>query len=221
MFAVSADGVDFWSETPKCGWQLDRGMKTTPNGLVQSLDWAATQGAAAILSEERRIEIAPPSGGADSGCTLLTWQSKLSAGPGRESVKLTGARYFGLGMRYLQAMDKGGAFFNAEKQPGVQRDPKRPEWNIDGPAWCAYTALCDGKPVTVAMFNDPKNLRPPSWFTMQNPFAYLAGTISLDLQLHIIEKDKSLTLRYGVALWDGKIEDEKIAAAYKFWAGGL
>ncbi|MCX7045627.1 MAG: PmoA family protein [Candidatus Sumerlaeota bacterium] len=218
MFACNVNGVDFWSETPKCGWQMTRVqmlcMGWIPYGFI---DWTTTPGAPPVLKENREITV---HASMLNSATVLTWRTTFHIETGT-SVALTGASYHGLGMRFVQSMDKSGTFFNADRKPGVRRDPKRSEWNIDGPAWCAYTAPVEGKPVTVAMFNDPKNPRPPSWFTMQEPVAYLSGTISLDVQPFVLEKGILRSLRYGVALWDGKIEEAKIADAYKAWADGL
>jgi hypothetical protein len=33
-----------------------------------------------------------------------------------------------------------------------------------------------------------------------------------------LEQDKRLSLRYGVALWDGEVEAEKIEETYRKWA---
>ena len=82
-------------------------------------------------------------------------------------------------------------------------------------AWCAYSAAADGKPVTVAMFDDPKNPRhPATWFTMDAPFAYLAATLNLSKEPLPIESAEPLTLRYAVAVWDGDVGPEKIGKLY-------
>jgi len=86
--------------------------------------------------------------------------------------------------------------------------------------WCAYTAPVDNKPVTVAMFDHPENARhPASWFTMKTPFAYLSATLNLAKEPMTLTAGKPLRLRYGVALWDGKIEAGQIGRAYQTWVG--
>ncbi|MBM3892092.1 MAG: hypothetical protein FJ388_23495, partial [Verrucomicrobia bacterium] len=132
MFALAADGVDFWSETAKNGKQLGRsldGPTPAPGGaqFTQRLDWVATNGTV-VLREQRNIFVhdmqvlvtGPGDGLRKTAviATLLTWRSRLSTGPNRETVTLTGAHYFGLGARFPQEMDKGGEFINATGQPG-------------------------------------------------------------------------------------------------------
>jgi len=109
----------------------------------------------------------------DFGATLVEWHSRLQTPPGKDTAVLTGGHYFGLGMRFLESMD-GGRFFNADdKQGEIVRGDER----LTPVKWCAYTAKADGKPVTVAVFDHPDNLRHPAKiFTMTKPFAYLSAT---------------------------------------------
>jgi hypothetical protein len=73
---------------------------------------------------------------------------------------------------------------------------------MDGP-WCAYLSSIDGKPVTIAMFDHPDNPRPATWFTMQDPFAYLSATMRLHEIMMELKSGQTLTVCYGIALWDG------------------
>jgi hypothetical protein len=78
--------------------------------------------------------------------------------------------------------------------------------------------MADGKPVTVAMFDYPKNFRhPATWFTMEKPFAYLCATLDLSKEPFEIQQGKPLLLRYGVALWDGAPEPAEIEKLYQKW----
>jgi hypothetical protein len=84
--------------------------------------------------------------------------------------------------------------------------------------WCAYVAECDGRTVTVAMFDHPDNPRhPATWFTMRKPFAYLSATLGLHAEPMEIESAGSLELTYGVALWDGSMAADVIDKAYHRW----
>jgi hypothetical protein len=214
MFAVAADGVDFWSENDKCGRQLNRSrdMTETPGqdgALVvgpQQIDWVGPGNGKLVLHETRRISVHP--GTTQSAPTLLTWDTELQT-PAGDPVTLTGSTYFGLGMRFVVSMDKGGQFVNADGKTGVSGT------NNARSAWCAYSASADGKPVTVAMFDSPGNPRhPATWFTMDQGFAYLSATLDLSRQPLTIEPGKPLKLRYHVAVWDGKADAVKIAAVY-------
>ncbi len=216
MFAVAVDGVDFWSENEKCGRQVHREARgpelLTMFGLnwaagEQKIDWVAPGDASLLLRETRTLAVCRT---ADTAATFLGWQSRLETPPGKESVTLSGSPYFGLGMRFLPSMDTGGTFQNADGKTGVAGT------NDARSAWCAYSAAADGKPVTVAVFDDPKNPRhPATWFTMDQGFAYVSATLNLSKEPLKVEAGKPLVLRYAVAVWDGRVEKDKIEALYR------
>jgi LacI family transcriptional regulator len=216
MFAVAVDGVDFWSENAGCGRQVNRSKDAAK--LVaqhghsfafgpQQIDWVAPGGDKLVLRETRVVSVRRAG---QSNVTLVTWQTRLEPPPGKDSVTLTGSTYFGLGMRFVVSMDKGGHFVNADGKTGVAGT------NDVRSAWCAYSALADGKPVTVAMFDSPANPRhPATWFTLDSAFAYLSATLDLSRQPLAIASGKPLELRYRVAVWDGKVDAATIAALYR------
>jgi len=202
MFALGANGVDFWAETPKCGRQLIRDMTTGRSELLQTLDWVAPD-QTVILSETRRIIVHE---GADLPATLVTWQSRLVP---QNEVKLTGSHYFGLGMRFVAEMDRIGTFLNAANATGeVVRGDER----LVAATWCAYRA----PNATVAVFDHPSNPRHPArMFTMAAPFAYLSATLNLWKDPFTLKEP--LELRYGIAVWDGQPDAAQIEALYRRW----
>ena len=222
MFAIAADGVNFWEETPGTGSEVPqegtRTVTTAANGtarawLGQDLAWIGPKSSSPILLENRAIVVGRTK---DGSATLLTWRSTLSAPPGRESVTLTGHHYFGLGMRFPASMDKGGRFFfSTDKKEGtVIRGDER----LTPARWSAYTASAEGKPVTVAIFESPANSRFPSpIFTMQTPFAYQSATLNLWKEPFLLKQGQPLALRYGVALWDGPKDPAAVEALYQQW----
>jgi hypothetical protein len=222
MFAVSADGVNFWEEQNKPGRQqhvsfanyVGVGHGDTPNmaGFDEQLSWVNPATGEVLLKELRMLR-ARQAG--NLGATLLTWRSKLEAPPQTESVTLSGSHYFGLGARFVRSMDADGQFQNADGKPG---EVFRGEEKLVRSNWCAYTATADGKLVTVAMFGHPENPRhPTTWFTMVKPFAYLSATLSLHEDPLKVISDKPLVLCYGVALWDGRVKSDQIDKVYRWW----
>jgi hypothetical protein len=211
MFAVSVEGVSFWEERPAGGRQVSRDFKPAGDRLAQSLDWTTPDGKI-VLVEERAIKLHPEM--ADS-VTLLTWRTRLQTPRDREKVTLSGSHYYGLGARFVAAMDNDGGFVNSTGAAGeVVRGTER----LTPAAWAAYTAAVDGKPVTFAIFDHPANLRhPPRMFTMTSKFAYLAATLNLWKEPHVLEAGRPLDLRYGVALWDGKQAPAQIESLYQRW----
>lgn len=229
MFAVAVDGVDFWAETPQCGKQKQRSLRTIEaltlypdghwyprNGVEEDVDWTAPVSNKPLLVEHRDVCVLknydPDS--LDFGATLVEWQSRLETPSGKEKVVLTAEHYFGLGMRFVPSMD-GGRFFNADdKQGEIVRGDER----LTPVKWCAYTAKADGKPVTVAAFDHPKNVRyPAKMFTMTKPFAYLSATRNEWKEPITIKAGEPLNLRYGVAVWDGEVDKKVVEKLYRRW----
>jgi FKBP-type peptidyl-prolyl cis-trans isomerase len=209
MFAIAANGVNFWEEQDKPGREQDKGVKPTGAesqrvGFTEALAWLGS-GDKTLLQEERGIAVQHIAGVKPS---IVTWTSSLKADG---EVTLTGSPYFGLGMRFVQSMDKGGRLFNADGKTGVA------DTNDKRSAWCAYTAEAEGKPVTVAVFASPKNPRPATWFTMDTPFAYVSATLNLDKTPLPIAAGSTLTVSYGIAAWDGRVEPAEVNRAYERW----
>jgi hypothetical protein len=221
MFAVAVDGVNFWEEHKEAGRQVHRRLGDVkidkphyvPHAaFTERLDWVNPRSEELLLKERRTVEVCRLN---EPEVTLLGWQSEFELPPGKESVTLTGSHYFGLGMRFVKSMDTGGEFRNASGKTG---DVVRGSEQLVRSPWCAYTADANGKPVTVAMFGDPGNLRHPAlWFNMTEPFAYLAATLNLHKEPLKITSDKPLVLRYAVALWDGRVENNRIDQVYRWW----
>lgn len=211
MFAVAADGVDFWSEVPKCGKQAHRQIGTGKDSLTHQLDWTTQEGRQG-LREERTITVHQ---GKDLAATLLTWQCKLETPAGKDEVKLTGNHYFGLGVRFVTSMDKVGAFMNSSGGTG---DVVRGSERLVTAEWCACSGPVDGKTVTVAVFDHPSNLRHPNrMFTMSDPFSYISSTLNLWKEPFTLQAGKPLVLRYGVAAWDGNVDASVVEKSYRQW----
>ena len=222
MFALAVNKVDFWAEKDGAGGiEKHRSVQISKEsrrsgaraaGFVQELDWADLPSGDSLLAEQRRIEVLE---GEDIPATLLTWRSRLVPARGRASVELTGSHYFGLGMRFVESMDRGGRFFNSE---GLEGELVRGSERLAPARWSAYSAAADGKNVTVAIFDHPANLRHPArMFTMSPPFAYMAATLNLWKEPFTLQAAKPLELAYGVALWDGAIEPAQDESLCRRW----
>jgi hypothetical protein len=220
MLGWSVNGVNFWEETAACGYQLplpasamafstffgDRSSR-----LSHESRWVDTAKSTEMLTEQRWIDtrLVP-----QYEAVLTTWTSVCSVPAGQPSMRIAGQHYYGLGMRFVQSMDNNGEFVYAGGKPGpIFRGDER----LTEGAWCAYRSAVEGKPVTVAMFDDPGNPRPVTWFTMKEHFAYLSATMRLHEMPLEVTVDKPATLRYGIALWDGHRSDSDIETLYQDW----
>jgi hypothetical protein len=218
MFALKVNETDFWSEKSTSGRQnhasfqdVDVSVKNQNSeaAFTSSIDWIEPTSEKIVLKEKRVLSLTQ-----SKDATLLTWNTTLKTPRDIPQVKIGGAHYFGLGMRFLQSMDKNGTFMNAEDKAGkIFRGTER----LTPANWCAYHALADGKPVTVAMFDHPKNFRPVTWFTMLEPFSYLSATLKYHESPFVLKSEDDLSLTYGVAVWDGKTEKAVIEQAYQAW----
>jgi hypothetical protein len=222
MFALSAAKVNFWEEGgPDAGTQKpvsnvqawsQGGAAARAEGFVQDLEWIDPGSRSTLVTERRTIAALQGTG---IYATLLLWRSQLQTAAGRSSVELGGAHYFGLGMRFVTTMDTGGVFFNSEGAAGeIVRGTER----LTAARWAAYSAEAEGKPVTVALFDHPSNLRHPAkMFTMASPFAYLAATLNLWKEPWTLHSGMPLDLVYGVAVWDGRINPKLVDELYRIW----
>lgn len=220
MYAIGIDGVDFWSEGGKAGRQVHRGLEGvqtcqrdgfTVATFTQKLDWVGS-GEDSKIREQRTLEVYRKK---DLDASLLTWRARFEPQASGKPVELTGRHYFGLGMRFVVSMDKGGRFFNPSGKPGeIVRGTEK----LTRARWCAFTAKTGDKPVTVAMFDHTGNVRhPATWFTMTAPFAYLSATLDLYRKTLTIPAGRPLELCYGVALWDGEVEPSRVEELYRKW----
>jgi hypothetical protein len=211
MFAVSADGVSFWEETPKGGFQLARQLTLITDGLTQQLDWQ-TPASNLVLQETRTLKLHEC-----AGATLLTWRSKLATPPGKDAVELTGHHYYGLGARFLQCMDGQGSFINATSKPG---DIVRGDERLVPARWAAFSAATEGRFITFALFDHPENPRHPNkLFSMAKPFGFLACTLNLWKEPLTVKAGTPLDLRYGVVLLDGPADPARLDQLYRQWLG--
>ena len=219
MMALNVNGINFWEETAGSGYQVTEITESKTfyplfggrNGLVSRIRWMNAAKDTEILTEQRWIDarLVPK-----CEASLTTWTSVCSVPAGQTSVRVAGQHYYGLGMRFVQSMDNNGEFVYAGGEPGpIFRGDER----LTEGAWCAYRSAVEGKLVTLAMFDDPGNPRPATWFTMKEHFAYLSATMRLHETPLEVTADKPMTLRYGVALWDGHRSNQEIETLYQLW----
>ena len=56
---------------------------------------------------------------------------------------------------------------------------------------------------------------------MSAPFAYLSATMSLHERPHTLKRGESVSLRYGIALFDGHPKVERIEATCRRWLANV
>lgn len=210
MFGMEVEGINFWEEGQSPGRQVHKNIKPSATGFVESIDWIDQGQKQVLLSEERQIEVDVST----DLTTLIFWKSKFTLASNRPTAKLSGTDYKGLGMRFIPSMDRSGTFMCGKTQFGQANIGDKQL--IQAP-WCAYTAEVNSKPVTVAMFSHPSNIRPATWFLMMSPYVLFSATLSLNTTPIALSRDQPMILRYGIAVWDGKPSSDQIEELYKNW----
>lgn len=243
MFALGVDDVDFWGEryADVPGRQVERTSLTcgvrvadavASESFVQVLEWLDPRDDSVRLVERRELELElEPLGPGDSNGPraatarlepwTLTWRSRLAPGPGRERVRLWGRPYFGLGLRLAAPFDHVARFVHSD---GTESELVRGDERLTLGRWCAITADVAGTPRTLALFASPTNPRATRFFTMAEPFAYLAAT--LDLAREPVEptrgalwltRDAPLGLTYALCVWERDVTPHEIDQHYAEW----
>jgi len=212
MFAVQVGDCDFWGEfDANRGKQITTQIQSAGNTVESKLDWNIPE-PKTLVKEDRKISV-----NAGDNVTLLDWHSTLTA---VTDTVLRSGTYYGLGLRFLQEMDKGGRFFNdtGNHDGEVIRNDER----LKRCRWMAYTAKLDGQPVTVALFAHPSNPKPMFAFTMgdvNSAFAYLSGALNLHREPVSLKIGETFSVKYRVAVWDGEVSPETVEARYRAFAG--
>ena len=207
MYALRVGEHSFWDEADprRVGTQVTENIQFAGNSLESEISWNNPD-ARTLLKETRKITVKQ-----GNNVTLLDWETTLTA---VEDTTLSGQHYYGLGMRFLQEMDKGGRYFN---DTGLVGEIVHGDERLTRCQWMAYTARLGEQPVTVALFDHPANPVPMSAFTMgevSGAFAYLAATMNLHRVPVELKAGETFAVRYRVALWDGEVTPEIVIRAY-------
>jgi len=199
------NGFQFWGEgAPNQGMivhQRFEEIREKPPASIRAVNnWLA--GDNLLLVERRTVRVLSLA----SDCVALEWDSELTARA--QAVTLSAAKhpYDGLGIRYINAMDKGKVL-NAKGTAEIERA------NGEEANWCAYYGGSYGS----AIFDHPANPRhPAAFFVMNTPFGYLSAAPTFREPFHL-NSGESLRLRYAVISYLGAPEGDRLDRLYKKW----
>lgn len=228
MFAIKANGVNFWEEVAGCG--SEKPVETSPwtegksaNGqpqftLKQTLHWLTPEDVslpdtakAAILIEHRTLTLTVNEAQKE---VALHWKGEFEVGGKSNQVTLTGANYHGLGMRFAKELDPLAKHLNSGGAPDLngKQDVSKHKWgsvSFDQP----------GSPATLVLFGHPSNARGDSWFfTMRTAFAYLSATQNLDKEPLVYRAGEKWQVNYLVTLYPELKTADAIIARGEKWA---
>jgi hypothetical protein len=181
-------------------------------GFSQDLTWKSTAAATKVLLKERR-SVSMYQHADFANVTVLEWQTELSCPAGTDTLVLQGYDFAGFGVRMLNAA--GDICGETQKCDAGQNN----RW-IKG-NWLAYAYYPEeGKQVTIAVYDHPDNPRhPTNWCGLNKPFefGYVGPGLNLDNDPHTLRAGQPLRLRYCVAVWDGKVGRDEVAAVFAKW----
>ena len=212
MYAIRVGGFNFWEEGgANSGKQVETPQRSLGAAYTENTYNWNTPDSKTLLVETRKISV-------DTGdnVTFLDWQSSFKAVVDTVLGTEGAGHYNGLGMRFVEEMDKGGRFFNStgKKEDEVVRGDER----MTPCKWMAYTAKVGGQPVTAAVFDHPSNPVPMTAFTMGDAggaFAYLSATMDLHRKPVELSAGQTFAFKYRVAVWDGEVSPEIVEKAYQ------
>jgi hypothetical protein len=207
MYAIRVNGVNFWEETGQPGCQrsvkllsssVSRNSSDRPEAAFsQRIHWiahsnalsASADTADALLVETRHLRLTVDEKARE---VALDWQNDFEVGHAARVVRLTGSAYNGLGLRLPVEFDHVARHVNSENLPYTAAQT----WDVTPARWSSVTGTVNRQPVTVTVFGRPSNAGSTRFFTMRNPFAYLAVTQNLEQQPLEYRAAETFRVRY-------------------------
>ncbi len=224
MYAIRVNGVNFWEERDGPGHEvpvklLAHSTGRAPDGkplasFTQRIHWvkeadakAKDTGPLALLIEERTLTLTVDEANKE---VALDWLGRFTAGPAAEKVSLHGSNYNGLGLRLPEAWDKvarhGDSAGNVLPCPAADA------------TWSAVTNTAGARDVTVALFASPRQQRGPvRFFSMVEPFTYLAITEALDKSPRETRRGEAWQVRHLVIPYPDKQSPAALNARWDRW----
>ena len=227
MYAIRVNDVNFWEEVGEPGHErpvklLSHKTGNSASGLPQAsfsqlIHWVAHTNATvantagvALLIETRTIVVTIDEA---QDQVALNWRSDFELGSAREQASLTGSAYNGLGLRFPRSFDHGARHQNSENLPYTAEA----KWDVTPAKWSAVNGSVDGHDATIALFGQPSNKGETRFFTMLNPFAYLAVTQNLEKQPIEYTAGDKFSIRYLLILYPGRKNADFVNARYAQW----
>ncbi len=228
MYAVALNGVNFWEERDAPGierpvevlsYMAGKDATGLPQAqFVQLIHWlapgdrqATNSAQVALLFEQRTLTL---TANESAGEIALVWDSEFEAGPRPGKLKLHGANYNGLGLRLPESFNHVAQFHNSSGRPYTGNNTQ----NVIPAEWTSVAGAIDGREVLLALFGNPSNQSGDGkFFTMLDPFAYLAVTQGLDEQPLEYSPGQKFRLRYLLAVYSQSQPRDAIASRYQRW----
>jgi Family of unknown function (DUF6807) len=227
----NVNGLDFWANEPNQegvtnpGKIVLRKIEQVDNasGTIRaSFDWQTPDGKL-VLTEDRTMVF-----NGDAGRRTIDFDVTFTAGP--EPVKFGDTKEGMFAIRLATPLEephpraKGpertGKIVNAEGKTGEKNN-----WGKRS-AWVDYSGKLNGKPVGVAIFDNPSNPKHPTYWHVRS-YGLFAANIFGEHDFYddktkdgsvTVEPGKALRFRYRVVIHAGDTQTAGIADLYKAYA---
>jgi hypothetical protein len=207
------DGVDFWAEAAGHGVIVCKSLDHAGNRYTLTNEWRTADGTKIL--DERRTITARDLGGA----RLLVFDIELQANDSPVTFGDTKEGAFGVRVNDQMAIKTGqGTITNAEGKTG-----EKACWGYPS-KWCDYSGTVDGKPVGIAIFDDPANPYPSCWHVRDyglmaaNPFGRgKSGFPAMKGRSDLVKMAKGdrLKFRYGILTHTGDAQSGRVAEHFE------
>jgi hypothetical protein len=228
MYAVYVNGINFWEErgTPGIEKHVElplHSARIDANGVplasfTEIIHWLAPtntsapdSAAAALLLEQRVVTVTIDEKNQE---VALRWDSAFQVGPKAGKVTIHGPNYDGLGLRLPESFNHVAKFQNSAAQAYTGNNSQ----NVITAKWTSVSGIMDGHDVMLAMFGRPENAAgDAAFFTMLDPFAYLAATQGLDKKPLEYSAGDKFSLSYLLTVYSDNKTPEFIRQRYARW----
>jgi hypothetical protein len=216
----NVNGVDYWAEGDKKGRIRQVEVKSMGGGPVfgriETLnEWVPPDGKP-VLTDERVYAFYP----LERGEVLLDISIELkTAGGGDVVFGDTKEGSFGIRLAESMKESRGGTIVSSRGQKGMSKAWGKPA------EWVDYSGKVEGDLVGVAILDHPTSFRhPTTWHVRDyglfaaNPFGYKDFKFEGKDGKFVLEKGKSMKLRYRLYFHHGGVDEARVAEVYRGFA---
>lgn len=232
MFAFQINGVNFWEETGQPGRQRHVTMLGHEAGsgadghprarFTELIHWLPAGSGPmqsteqdAFLVERRTLKLAVDEARQE---VALSWHAEFAVGGRTNRIQVHGTDYNGLGLRLPANWDHVARHENSEAAPYVtqgRRDVVPANWGSVSHAW-------EGRAAQVVLGARPTGQAGTNlFFSMTQPFTYLAATQGLDRTPLEYRSGDRFTLDYLVLAYPVAHPPAEVTARHQRWLRSL
>lgn len=227
MFALHANGVNFWEENEHSGRQHHVGWAAQTTGrdrqghpwseFTEVIRWLPPgtgndSERRTLLLERRTLRLTVDEARNE---VALQWSSDLEIGAATNHIQLHGTDYNGLGMRLPAHWNRVAVHQNSERKPY----PTAGRRDVVSARWASVSLpQTNPSPLVILCARPTKHATNAAFFSMTQPFTYLAATLGLDRHPQSIRAGTRLRLDYLLLVCTTAPAPAEISQRHRLWA---